>query len=179
MALVRVVDPGPGPATAATHRCVWGALAATVAWVALHVSGVGHAQAAAVAVGLLTVLPWLGPLLGVLLAAVLAATVQQPFAPLFGLATAAFMTLVGVSAQRLPGWLGPLSIPALAAAVLFGGALAGILGALVAVVTSSALSTLLHRVDHAVAVPDKYRHSGSVPAPPIHDQHGGGAWWGP
>ncbi|WP_238007984.1 hypothetical protein KZZ52_04520 [Dactylosporangium sp. AC04546] len=147
VALVRVLDPDPGPAKAATHRCVWGALAATVAWVALNVSGVDHAQAAAVAVGLLTVFPWLGPLLGVLLAATLAALVQQPFAPLFGLATAAFITLVGVSAQHLPGWLGPLSPPALGAAVLFGAGLAGVPGGLTALLTASTLSTVLRRID--------------------------------
>jgi predicted PurR-regulated permease PerM len=147
IALVRTVDAGAGPATAATHRCVRGAVTAAVAWVALHASGVGHAQAAAVAVGLLSLLPWVGPLLGVLLAATLAATVGQPFAPLYGLATAAFVTLAGVPTQHLPGWLGPLSIPAISAAVLFGGALAGVFGALAALVTASALAALLRRVD--------------------------------
>ncbi|WP_433056277.1 hypothetical protein [Dactylosporangium sp. CS-033363] len=126
-----------GTATAATHRCLWGALAAAVAWPVLSACGVGHAQAAAVAVGLLTVLPWLGPVLGVLLTAVLAGLVPQPYAPLLGLAAAALVTLAAAPAQHLPGWLGPLSIPAASAAAVFGGIAQGVLGALAALVVAS------------------------------------------
>ncbi|MEU7875589.1 hypothetical protein [Dactylosporangium sp. NPDC049140] len=152
-AVVRVVEPMPEPvlilrsgsrparvagtATAATHRCLWGALAAAVAWPVLSACGVGHPQAAAVAVGLLTVLPWLGPLLGVLLTAVLAALVPQPYAPLLGLAAAALVTLAAAPAQHLPGRLGPLSIPAASAAAVLGGVAWGVLGALIALVVAS------------------------------------------
>jgi hypothetical protein len=150
---VRVVEPMPetvlllrsgarpariaGTATAATHRCLWGALAAAVAWPVLSACGVGHPQAAAAAVGLLTVLPWLGPLLGVLLTGVLAALVPQPYAPLLGLAAAALVTLTAAPAQHLPGWLGPLSIPALSAAAVLGGVLWGVVGTLIALVAAS------------------------------------------
>ncbi|GAA3448414.1 hypothetical protein GCM10018962_02470 [Dactylosporangium matsuzakiense] len=127
---------GAGTATAATQRCVWGALAAAVAWPALSVSGVGHPQVAAVAVGLLTVLPWLGPLLGVLLAGLLAGLVAQPYAPLFGLAAAALVTLAAAPAQHLPSWIGPLSVPALSAAAVFGGVVWGVLGALIAILAA-------------------------------------------
>jgi hypothetical protein len=149
--LVKAVDAGPEPvrgaATAATHRCLWGALAAAVAWPVLNTAGVAHAQVAAVAVGLLTVLPWLGPLLGVLLAAALAAFLPQPHAPLLGLAAAALVTLAAAPAQHLPGWLGPLSVPALSAAALFGGALAGVFGALGGLVVASALVRLRRRIE--------------------------------
>jgi AI-2 transport protein TqsA len=140
--LVKTVAVGepPGAASAATRRCVWGALAAAVAWPVLGACGVAHPQAAAVAVGLLTVLPWLGPLLGVLLAAVLAALVPQPFAPLLGLAAAALITLAAAPARHLPGWLRPLSPPAVAAAAVFGGAVWGVAGALLAILTTSALA---------------------------------------
>ncbi|WP_433613413.1 hypothetical protein ACQP2P_04085 [Dactylosporangium sp. CA-139114] len=126
-----------GTATAATHRCLWGALAAAIAWPVLSACGVGHPQAAAVAVGLLTVLPWLGPLLGVLLAAVLAALVPQPYAPLLGLAAAALVTLAAAPAQHLPGRFGPLSIPAASAAAVLGGVAWGVLGALIALAVAS------------------------------------------
>ncbi|MER7007384.1 hypothetical protein ABT297_30675 [Dactylosporangium sp. NPDC000555] len=138
--LVKAVDVGarPGAATAATHRALWGALAAAIAWPALSLCGVAHAEVAAAAVGLLTVLPWLGPLLGVLLAAVLAALVPQPYAPLVGLAAAALVTLAAAPAQHPPGWLGPLSIPVASAAVVLGGAVGGVIGALAALVLASA-----------------------------------------
>ncbi|MFI5906535.1 hypothetical protein [Dactylosporangium sp. NPDC051541] len=127
---------GAGTATAATQRCVWGALAAAVAWPTLAVGGVAHPQAAAVAVGLLTVLPWLGPLLGVLLTALLVSLVPQPYAPLLGLAAAAVVTLAAAPAQHLPGWLGPLSVPAVSAAALLGGAAWNVFGALLAILAA-------------------------------------------
>lgn len=130
----------PGTATAATRRCLWGALAAAVAWPALGAFGVAHAQAAATAIGLLTVLPWLGPLLGVLLAALLTALVPHPYAPLLGLAAAALVTLAAGPAQHPPGRLGPLSIPAVSAAAVLGGAIWGVFGALAALVVASAFS---------------------------------------
>ncbi|WP_432834899.1 hypothetical protein [Dactylosporangium sp. CA-092794] len=156
---MKAVDAGPEPrprpgrrpgrragtATAATHRCLWGALAAAVAWPALSMCGVTHAEAAAVAVGLLTVLPWLGPLLGIALAGVLAGMVPQPYAPLFGLAAAALVALAAGPAHHLPGWLGPLSIPAAAAAALLGGVGWGIYGALVALLAASTVAHLRQR----------------------------------
>ncbi|MEV6928528.1 hypothetical protein AB0M46_29130, partial [Dactylosporangium sp. NPDC051485] len=55
--LVKVLHVGAevGAATAATHRCLWGALAAAVAWPTLGACGVAHAELGAAAVGLLTV----------------------------------------------------------------------------------------------------------------------------
>jgi predicted PurR-regulated permease PerM len=146
--LVRAVDAGerPGAATAATHRCLWGALAAAVAWPALGACGVQHAQVAAVGVGLLTMLPWLGPLLGVLFAAVMAALVPQPYAPLLGLAAAALVTLAAAPVQHPPGWLGPLSIPAASAAAVLGGAVWGVFGALLALVLASIAAHLRRRM---------------------------------
>ncbi|WP_432985566.1 hypothetical protein [Dactylosporangium sp. CA-233914] len=154
-ALVRAIDAAPEPvvilraggrpgrvtgtATAATRRCVWGALAAAVAWPVLSACGVGHPQAAAVAIGLLTVLPWLGPLLGVLLAVVLAALVPQPYAPLLGLAAGALVTLAAAPAHHL-GWIGPLSVPAMSAAAVLGGVLWGVLGALAAIVAAGVVA---------------------------------------
>jgi predicted PurR-regulated permease PerM len=145
--LVKAVDAGerPGAATAATHRVLWGALAAAVAWPVLGACGVEHAQVAAVGVGLLTVLPWLGPLLGVLFAAVLAALVPQPYAPLLGLAAAALITLAAAPATHPPGWLGPLSIPATSAAAVLGGAVWGVFGALLALVLTSIAAHIRHR----------------------------------
>ncbi|MEV6932793.1 hypothetical protein AB0M46_51035, partial [Dactylosporangium sp. NPDC051485] len=87
--------------------------------------------------GLLTVLPWLGPLLGVGLAAALATLVPHPHSALLGLAAAALVTLAAAPAQHPPGLLGPLSIPAAAAAVVLGGALWGVFGALAALVLAS------------------------------------------
>jgi hypothetical protein len=140
--LVRVVDEGPGPAAAATRRCVWGALAATVAWPVLNLGGVAHPQAAAVGVGLLTVLPLPGPALGVALAAGLILASGQPAAPLLALAGASFIALVGVPAQHLPKWVGPLSLPVLVAAALFGGVVGGLPGVLAALLLASACSAL-------------------------------------
>ncbi|HTJ32394.1 MAG TPA: hypothetical protein VL738_04130 [Dactylosporangium sp.] len=146
--LVRPVDAGarPGAAMAATHRALWGALAAAIAWPVLGACGVAHPQVGAVGVGLLTVLPWLGPLLGVLLAAVLAALVEQPYAPLLGLAAGALVTLAAAPAQHPPGWLGPLSIPAASAAAVLGGAVWGVFGALFALVLASIAAHVRHRV---------------------------------
>ncbi|MFF5235425.1 hypothetical protein [Dactylosporangium sp. NPDC000521] len=142
---VRAVDEGPGPATAATRRCVWAALAATVAWPALNVGGVAHPQAAAIAVGLLTVLPMPGPALGIALAAGLVLMTGQPFAPLFALAAAALIALVGVPAQHLPSWVGPLSLPTLSATALFAGLVAGLPGILAGLLIASATSALIRR----------------------------------
>ena len=143
--LVRPVEEGPGPAAAATHRCVWAALAATVAWPALNVGGVAHPQAAAVGVGLLTVLPLPGPALGVALAAGLVLATGQPFAPLLALAAAALIALVGVPAQHLPGWVGPLSLPVLAATALFAGVVGGLPGVLAGLLLAGACSALARR----------------------------------
>ncbi|GAA1522979.1 hypothetical protein GCM10009827_044190 [Dactylosporangium maewongense] len=143
--LVRAVDEGTGPATAATHRCVWAALAATVAWPALNVGGVTHPQAAAVGVGLLTVLPLPGPALGIAFAAGLVLMTGQPFAPLFALAAASLIALVGVPAQHLPGWMGPLSLPTLGATALFAGLVAGLPGVLAGLLLASATSALIRR----------------------------------
>ncbi|MET7427015.1 hypothetical protein [Dactylosporangium sp. NPDC005555] len=148
MILVRAVDEGPGPAAEATRRCVWGALAAVVAWPVLNVAGVAHAQAAAAGVGLLTVLPFAGPALGVAFAAGLVLTSGQPFAPALALAAASLIALVGVPAQHLPKWVGPLSVPVLAATALFGGALGGLPGVLATVLLASACATLARRVRH-------------------------------
>ncbi|MDG6109436.1 hypothetical protein Daura_04135 [Dactylosporangium aurantiacum] len=143
--LVRAVDEGPGPAAAATRRCVWGALAAFVAWPVLNVGGVAHPQAAAVGVGLLTVLPLAGPALGVALAAGLVLASGEPFGPLLALAGAALVALVGVPAQHLPRWVGPLPLPALAATVVFAGAAGGLPGVLAGLLIASACSTLARR----------------------------------
>jgi hypothetical protein len=143
--LVRAVDEGPGPAAEATRRCVWGALAATVAWPALNVAGVAHAQAAAAGVGLLTVLPLAGPALGVGLAAGLVLASGRPYAALLALAAASLIALVGVPAQHLPRWVGPLPVPVLAATALFGGAVGGLPGALATLLLASACATLVRR----------------------------------
>ncbi len=143
--LVRVVDEGPGPAAAATRRCVWGALAATVAWPVLNVGGVAHPQAVAVGVGLLTVLPLPGPALGVALAAGLILATGQPFAPMLALAGASLIALVGVPAQHLPRWVGPLSLPVLVATALFAGAVGGLPGVLAGLLLASACSALVRR----------------------------------
>ena len=135
---VRVREAGTGPATAATHRCVWGALAAGVAFPTLGASGVAHAQLAAGAVGLLTVLPRVGPALGILLAGVLSTMA----APLVGLVTAVLVGLVGLPAQHLPRRLGPLSAQATAASVVFGGVLGALPGAIVALLASAFLANL-------------------------------------
>ena len=143
--LVRAVDEGPGPAAAATRRCIWGSLAATVAWPVLNVGGVAHPQAAAVGVGLLTVLPLPGPALGVAFAAGLVVLAGQPPAPLLALAAAALIALVGVPAQHLPNWVGPLSLPVLVATALFAGVVGGLLRLLAGLLLASACSTLARR----------------------------------
>lgn len=143
--LVRAVDEGPGPAAAATRRCVWGALAATVAWPVLNVGGVAHPQAAAVGVGLLTVLPLPGPALGVVLAAGLVLAAGQPAAPLLAFAGASLIALVGVPAQHLPRWVGPLPMPVLAATALFTGVVGGLPGVLAGLLLASACAALMRR----------------------------------
>jgi hypothetical protein len=124
--VVRVREPRTGPATAATHRCLWGAFAAGMALVTLTLIGVPYAGVVATAVGLLTLLPRLGPVLGVLLAGVAAAL----SVPILGVPVAGAVALVGLPARHLPQWWGPLSPGMAAASVAVGGALAAVPGAI-------------------------------------------------
>ena len=140
--MVRVREPSGGPATAATHRCLWGAFAGALTLAALSAIGVGYASLLAVAVGLLTVLPRLGPALGVLLAGVAAAVVT----PILGLVVAVFVALIGLPAQHLPRWWGPLSPGYAAAVAVVGGAVAGLSGAVGTLVAAAVTTGVFRRL---------------------------------
>jgi predicted PurR-regulated permease PerM len=140
--VVRVREPRGGPATAATHRCLWGAFVGTVTLAALAAIGIGYASLLAVAAGLLTVLPRLGPALGVLVAGAAATAVT----PLLGLAAAVLVALIGLPAQHLPRWWGPLSPGGAGAAAVVGGAAYGVFGALAALVAAAIGAGLFRRL---------------------------------
>jgi hypothetical protein len=140
--VVRVREPRTGPATAATHQCLWGACAAGVTLAALSPLGVWYASPLAIAVGLLTTLPRVGPMLGVLAAGTPVALSQ----PVLGIGLGIAVALIGLPAQHLPRWLGPLSPGATAASVVLGGAFAAVPGAVGALALAAALAPLLRRL---------------------------------
>jgi hypothetical protein len=143
---VRVHEPRTGPATAATHRSIWGACAAGAAWVAFELCGVAHPVLAACAVGLLTLLPRIGPALGAALAGLLAAFATPMFGAFIGAATAIGVALVGLPAQHLPRWLGPLSPGAVAASALVGGAYRSLPGAIGALLLAATVAGIVRRL---------------------------------
>jgi hypothetical protein len=69
----------------------------------------------------------------------------QPFAAPLALAAASMIALVGVPAQHLPRWVGPLPLPVLAATALFGGVAGGLPGVLAGLLLASACSALVRR----------------------------------
>ncbi len=151
--VVRVLEPRTGPATAATHRCVWAACAAGVASVALTVSEAAHPLLAACGVGLLTLLPRLGPALGAALTGVLVALAVPMFGVFAGAVAASWVALIGLPAQHLPRWLGPLSPGAVAASAVVGGAYRGLPGAIATLLLVATLTGIVRRLRREAGPP--------------------------